>query len=316
MRRKMNGVLLDEKKILDYCGSFRTGVSEEDLPSEYTLPDHLIPDVRDQKTINSCVGFAITNVMQILEQEETGNRKQFSPGYVYGKCRADNAKYEGMYINLALDYLMKEGSCFWEDFPYNEEMPKIREMVNNRPDLEEKARPYKIKGYETYAQGDIKLKTLAIKKSIYENQRPIVVAADFPGGSHAVCIIGWNDATQKWKIVNSWGKTYGQNGIGNINYDWVTRGYLLVDEKNTNLLMPFIDVTEDKWYYKAVKHVYNAGFMNGTSENTFEPERAMTRAEVAQVMVNFAKKIEETYAPSTIKKPSFFKRILNIFKKK
>lgn len=315
MKRKMNGVLLHDKKLLDYCGAFRTGSTV--LPSEYVLPDHLIPDVRDQKTVNSCVGFAITNVMQILDQEETGERNQFSPGYVYGKCRAENATYEGMYIDDALDYLTKEGSCFWKDFPYNEEMPKIRQMVKERPDLEEKARPYKIKGYETYAQGDKRIKTKAIKQSIYENQRPIVVAADFPGGSHAVCIIGWNDATQKWKIVNSWGKTYGQNGIGNIDYDWVTRGYLLVDEKNANLLMPFTDVTEDKWYYKAVKHAYNAGFMNGVTNTTFEPDKPLTRAQAAQLMVNFAKKIEETYStPTTIKKPSFFKRILNFFKKK
>lgn len=66
-----------------------------------------------------------------------------------------------------------------------------------------------------------------------------------------------------------------------------------MDEKNSNVLMPFGDVTEDKWYYKAVEKVYNAGLMNGTSETTFEPEKTMTRAEMAQTLCNLIKKLDE-----------------------
>ena len=57
--------------------------------------------------------------------------------------------------------------------------------------------------------------------------------------------------------------------------------------------MPFEDVSKDEWYYKTVQHVYNAGLMNGTSANTFEPNRPLTRAEMAQVLVNLCKKIDE-----------------------
>ena len=70
-----------KKKILDYCGAFRT--NNINLPSKFILDSKLIPDVRNQGPINSCVGFAITNIMQILNQIETGERYTFSPGYVY-----------------------------------------------------------------------------------------------------------------------------------------------------------------------------------------------------------------------------------------
>ena len=286
------GVKRGPKKLLDYCGEFRCGAT--DLPTKFRLEDKLVPDVRDQGNVNSCVGFAITNIMQIMNEAETGKRERFSPGYVYGRCRSDEATYEGMYINLALDHLIKLGACFESDFPYNEEMPDIRKRVMSRPDLDEKAEPYHIKAYEVYAYGLKEKKYNAVKSALYQFKTPILADTDFPGGSHAVCIIGWDDDTEKFTIVNSWGEGWGKNGIGDIAYERLNRGYLLVDAKNSNAIMPFKDVKEDKWYYKAVQHAYNAGFMNGTGEDTFEPEATLTRAELAQALVNFAKKLEDT----------------------
>lgn len=289
---KGTGVKRGPKKVLDYCGAFRCGSVE--LPSEYILDEELIPDVRDQGHVNSCVGFAITNIMQILNQVETGQRERFSAGYVYGKCRSDSANFEGMYIGPTLDYLIKTGACFESDFPENVEMPEIREMVKNRTDLDEKAEPYHIKGYEVYAWALKEKKYNAVKEALYTYKTPILADADFPGGSHAVCIIGWNDKVQKFIIVNSWGDSWGENGIGEISYERLNRGYLLMDAKNSNTIMPFKDVEENKWYYNAVKHVYNAGLMNGTSADSFEPDRPITRAEMAQVLVNLCKKMDDT----------------------
>ena len=290
---KGKGLLKDYSKTTDYCGLFRCGDANIELPEEFTLAKEYVPDIRDQKTINSCVGFATTNVMQILNYKETGKRDRFSPGYVYGKCRNDEDTYEGMYIRDMLDHLIKTGAPFESDFPYNEEMTKIREMVKNRPELDKKAQPYHIEGYEVYAQGDRKARYKAIKTALYKYNVPILIAADFPGGSHAVCIIGWNDKTQKWKIVNSWGEDYGDKGIGYIRYESLDRGYLLVDAKNKEVLMPFIDVPETAWYYNAIKTAYNAGFVNGVSATEFQPEKNTTRAEVSQIIVNYAKKQDE-----------------------
>ena len=234
------GVVRKPKKVLDYCGTFKT--SDVTLPYEYILPDRLIPDVRNQGEINSCVGFAITNIMQILNEVETGKRERFSAGYVYGKCRDDEDDYEGMVVDEALKHLIKFGACFESDFPINEEMPKIRELVLSRPDLDGKAEPYHIKAYEVYGSAIKQKKYNDVKAALYKYNTPILGDFNMRGGGHAVCIIGWNDKDQTFKIVNSWGTEWKDNGIGDVSYSRLDRGYLLVDAENSNRIMPFKDV--------------------------------------------------------------------------
>lgn len=290
MKNKGMGLRESPAKILDYCGVFRSG--DIKLPTSFILPKDRIPDVRDQESVNSCVGYSITNIMQILNQIETGARERFSAGYVYGKCRPDWDKNEGMVIDTTLDYLIKTGACFEADFPKNEEVPEIINLVNNNPQLDEFAKPYHIEGYEVYAWANEERKIQAIKAALYQHQIPILTSTNYFGGGHAICIIGWDDNTYDWIILNSWGEDWEDGGIGKIPINKIKRGYFLVDAKNSELLMPFKDVDKDKWYYKAVQHVYNAGLMNGTSEKTFEPEKTMTRAEMAQVIVNLCKKLD------------------------
>lgn len=291
--RVMNGVKRAPLKLSDYNGKFRSGGSSIELPRTFKLPQDRIPDVRDQGMVNSCVGFASTNIMQILNQIETGQRCRFSPGYVYGRCRGENDVYQGMYIGLTLEYLRKLGSCYESDFPDNLEMPEIMQKVRNRPDLDDKAEPYHIQGYEVYAEANVQELYKSVKQAVFGNQIPILGDIDCNGGSHAVCIIGWNDDTQEFIILNSWGEYYGDRGVGNIPYSDLHMAYLMIDAENSNKLMPFKDVTEDKWYYNAIKKAYNAGLMSGVSEDAFEPERPLTRAEMAQVLSNLCDKFDD-----------------------
>ena len=289
------GLRKDTKSLLDYNGEFRCGAQDEpQLPKKFMLDKEFIPDCRDQGCVGSCVGFSITNIMQILNYKETGSRERFSAGYVYGRLRDDDDKYVGMFIKKTLDYLIKLGACPEKDFSRNEEMSYIQELVKQHPELDEKAFPYRIKGYEVYNKADRTTKLNDIKKALMEYNIPILTSTNQYREPHAVCIIGWDDDIEKFYIMNSWGPMAGDKGICKIGYKTIDWGYLLMDEKNANILMPFKDVSEDKWYYKAVQHVYNAGLMNGTSNETFDPEKTLTRAEMAQVLVNLCKKLEES----------------------
>ena len=288
------GLRKDTKSVLDYNGEFRCSASDIELPSKFMLDKQYIPDCRDQGCVGSCVGFAITNIMQILNYKETGKRDRFSAGYVYGKCRDKDDVYTGMFIRKTLDYLIKTGACFEIDFSRNEEMPLIRELIDAQPELDEKAYPYRIRGYEIYNKADRKAKLNSIKNALITYNTPILVSTDMYREPHAVCIIGWSDKLQQYYIMNSWGEYVGDKGICKIDYNSIDWGYLLLDEKNSNALMPFEDVSEDKWYYKAIEKAYNAGFINGTSESTFDPENSLKRAEAAQMLVNYANKMQET----------------------
>lgn len=288
------GLREDTKSLLDYNGEFRCTATSVELPPEFMLDKQYIPDCRNQGGVGSCVGFAITNIMQILNYKETGKRDRFSAGYVYGKCRDKDDVYEGMFIKKTLDYLIKTGACFEVDFPRNEEMPLIRELIEKQPELDEKAYPYRIRGYEIYNKADRKAKNNQIKSAILNYNVPILASTDHYREPHAICIIGWSDKLEQWYIMNSWGEYAGDKGICKIDYNSIDWGYLLLDEKNSNALMPFDDVSEDKWYYKPIESAYNAGFMNGVGDNKFNPEGFLNRAEAAQMLVNYAKKDQET----------------------
>ena len=56
----------------------------------------------------------------------------------------------------------------------------------------------------------------------------------------------------------------------------------------------FTDVKDDSWYAAAVKFVYEADLMHGTSATTFAPAKPITRAESAMLLYNFEKTPEVT----------------------
>lgn len=65
--------------------------------------------------------------------------------------------------------------------------------------------------------------------------------------------------------------------------EWVkTRGFCLPNY--ASLVHGFADVPADAWYAEAVSKASEAGIMEGVGNGLFEPERAVTRAELAQVV--------------------------------
>lgn len=48
----------------------------------------------------------------------------------------------------------------------------------------------------------------------------------------------------------------------------------------------FVDVNPNGWYHEAIDYVLGKGMMNGTGENTFEPDIRLSRGMIAQVLYN------------------------------
>ena len=65
--------------------------------------------------------------------------------------------------------------------------------------------------------------------------------------------------------------------------------YRLLRDRNVTITKTFGDVKENAWYATAVGVLASSGIINGTSETTFEPERAITRAEFTAICTRFAK---------------------------
>lgn len=60
-------------------------------------------------------------------------------------------------------------------------------------------------------------------------------------------------------------------------------------EKAQHGKLPFVDVPKKAWYREAVEWAYHNGITAGTDETHFSPNRAITRAEVVQMMYSMSK---------------------------
>lgn len=270
------------------------GASETELPASFILPDSMIPTVRDQGSTNSCVGHGIAETMGVMYGAEFGGERLLSPWYIYGNPECRNGYTGvGMYLGDAIDGVRKCGTVPLSDFDVHEEPPEIISEVSKRPELKDRAVPYKIEGFmqiPKYAM--IKKFVTSLKQALYDYQTPIVIASRkyFTGGSHCVILIGWNEKDE-FIFLNSWGDSYKDHGKYTIPANYIDEAYVLFDEIMT---LPFADVSEDEWYYKDVKTAYFAGVIKGTSSSAFEPDIPITRAEAAAIVLRVLQKTQDS----------------------
>lgn len=290
---KNNAGLIDEKpSVLLYEYEPVCGVSENSsIPESFMLEKHLIPDCRNQKTTGQCAAFTAANILQILNQEETGKRVQFSTTYIYGKHRPKSLRnMEGMYPSILLKKLCMLGSVPNETMPQLWEVPDAYDLVLAHPELDEIAEQTKINTYVSFVSADKDKRYAEIKKAMIQYNLPIFGVLKMGNYDHAVSLVGWDK--NKWYYMNSWGTTVGAGGICWAKYDELKRAYLLLDAKNTPPF-PFVDVADGHWANKAIKRCFGAGIINGIDETHFEPESVLTRAQICQVLYKLGIKFTE-----------------------
>lgn len=250
---------------------------------EYLLPKNLIPDKCNQYSTNMCMAFASCGVLQILNLKKTGERRRFSPTYMFARYRQGGGKSRGIFEGELKDGLLNLGACFYEDCPdYSiaESAAALAYVENHKEELDDKAKAYRARILKIVAKNRAELFG-AIKAAIKERQEPILGAIDTGETNHAVCFVGYDGDKIAYRTSD------GYEVIRYTNYEDIKWGYtmeLLSEEKTENI--GFEDVSENDWFFDAVKYCANSGLMTGTGEGKFEPNRALTRAELAQVLFN------------------------------
>ena len=280
------GCLKEIPSTRNYDYDIVCGASQPKLPDTYMLPKDRLPKVGNQGNTNSCVAFAVVSILEVMYRIEFGSDINLSKGFFYGYNRPQNQMQMGMYPSKALDCCRKTGSVPASLFDILKEMPEMYELVKDRNDLSEVAKRYRIKGYSTI---DFPSNNATkVKQALYDLKIPLLAISNrYFGGCHAVIIVGWEK--DGFIIQNSWGESWGNNGRGKVPYDAINYVYILADEV---FEMKFTDVDKSKWYYDAIKETVFNGMMQGTGESTFEPDKPLTRGEMAQICVNLCKKID------------------------
>ena len=217
------GALFSKPDVRDYTA--KTKLS--DFPAEFELD---MPKVKHQGAISSCVAHALSTVVEYFNEKETGQYEEMSTGYIYGNRRLTLHKGKGMYTRDAVGTVAKYGDVPNSYFPVNVEVPYAIEKFEAEVD---KIEPV---GYHFKFAEYFKLKDeLAIKTSIMENGQVFFSMHWFDDikikngvmqtkciktsktGGHCMVIYGWNETG--WKVQNSWGGLWGDNGNVIIPYN-------------------------------------------------------------------------------------------------
>lgn len=268
---------------------------DEVFPDEFEIPRNRTGTLKDQEQVLACVAEVIASIAEVLwEDALEEDNLEMSEGFSYVSLRDDSHKGTGLIISQAMKLWCEVGTLPKRYFDKLAEMPEIKKIVDSVPHLYEFAKKHKISGYVPINYASKEKKDLCVKSAFLKLNYGFVACADdyFKGGPHCIQLTGWNDRNGTYKFKNSWGKDYGDEGFSEIPKDEVSGICIpLLDE----IVLPFKDVSRDAWYFKYVKNMYFSGLMKGTSEDTFEPDRAMTRAEVATLCYNILKNMDERF---------------------
>ena len=263
------------------------GASGTAFPLEFEIPRTNTGSDKDQGMVGACVAEVIAQIAEELWKRQFGEQEEHSEGYIYAKFRSEGSRGYGLMPSIAMKAWMDTGTLPKKYYDKLYEMPDMRDIIDKFPEFDNIAKKYRISGFVRLYKDE------EIKDALTKNLHGLVgISHEYFGESHAIEITGWNDKKDNYKFKNSWGVDYKDNGYSELPKSEVDAVYLpLLDD----IKLPFGDVSEDEWYYKYIKNMYFNGYMQGTSDTTFEPDKPMTRAEVATLIYRVLKSNDERF---------------------
>ena len=217
MENRKFGAIYSPTDVRDYriaCTSKAT------FPTEFELD---MPEVKDQGNVSSCVAHAVSTVIEYFSRAQEDNYSPMSVGYIYGNRSDMFHKEEGMVTRSAIRVACKYGDIPEALFPYNEEVPTIIDKFEAVKD------EFFQRGAENRLSTYFQCVTEAEVKTALMKKAPIVIAMNWYGdmevidgvmyteenekdivGGHCMVLYGWNETG--WKIQNSWGTEWGNEG--------------------------------------------------------------------------------------------------------
>ena len=215
---------------------------KNNFPSQVSLLQYA-PKRRNQGSQGSCVGWASAySAHSILEARTTRRNPEqvaFSPAFLYNQIALSGC--QGAYLSDALESMRDVGSLPFASFAYDESSCDLS------PDQSHKqaASAYKILGYNRLSRGgsNYGVDVEGIRQNIAQGA-PVVIGMQVGGtfmtdmygqsdwkptsrdkalngfSGHAMSVIGYNDNRNggSFQVMNSWGETWGDEGVFWIRY--------------------------------------------------------------------------------------------------
>lgn len=196
-----------------------------DFPEEFELQTVRI---KNQGAVGSCVAHAMSSIMEYFNNKQNGDPTEMSTGYIYGNRTNSEHKDSGMIMRDAIEVAMNFGDVPRSEFPENVETPFALRLYESRADkLYEVGRPHRISEY-------CRINTVTAAKLALSAGMPLLMAMEWYAdmhledgvmvsnyvgyeGGHCMFIYGWDE--RGWKVQNSWGEDWGNNGTFILPYE-------------------------------------------------------------------------------------------------
>ena len=195
----------------------------------------LFPPPKDQGDQSSCVGWSVGYAMRGYYANRAGGRSGdrepilLSPSFVYNQIADPEEGCDGgSDIADALTLLRDVGTVPLSRFPYRDSDCKRRPA----PEVKREAGVWRIQSWKTVdlstpnaikemiARGDPVVIGMYVNDAFTELVGPAVFRdTGHDGGGHAMVVVGYDDNKRAFRLINSWGREWGENGFGWISYD-------------------------------------------------------------------------------------------------
>jgi len=210
------------------------------LPAQYSIRQ-MVGKIKNQDGSLSCVSQATSYYAEVLNFIETKEKISLSPRFLYYKVFQSGG---GSYVKDNMQRIVNMGIAPESEVPsYDHSQPPSENFMEQGNDvtsqIESDAKTYITKSYLTWDNTSVGL----YKQAIMQGSGCVVISwgnnycwqsahIQMPSYSqqmswrHGIYLTGWNDATNEFEFVNSWGDNWGESGFGYLPYKYVTSGYI------------------------------------------------------------------------------------------
>jgi len=216
------------------------------------------PAVYDQGQIGSCTANAIGAALEFDRMKQ--GLPDFMPSrlFIYYNERAmehTTGSDSGAQIRDGVKSVGKQGDCPETEWPYDPSPAQDNKLLTKRPTPQcyKDAKKYTAVQYQRIDQSLAQMKgclaagsPIIIGFTVYESFESSAVAqtgdAPMPGpgeqvlGGHAVLVVGYDDATSRFRLRNSWGTGWGKKGCFTLPYTYLTDSNLSSDFWTINVV--------------------------------------------------------------------------------
>jgi hypothetical protein len=202
----------------------------------------VMPPVGNQGGEGSCVAFGIGYAARSAEQYYRTNAVSysnttnvFSPEFLYNQVKFGSDCGSGTSMQTALDFIMAKGICSYQSMPYS--------STNGCSLLPTTTQSSEALNYKISTYSKISILDRTAIKAMISQRHPVIITilADnsfvsartgfiwktFSGSGnlpHCIVICGYDDSKNAYKVMNSWGTTWGDAGFSWIDYNFFETG--------------------------------------------------------------------------------------------